>query len=145
MSAPLHSDIGLATKSPTRSRCSAYPQNTRTSGGWLTKCGWCARTTDINQRESLKVTRPPLPALLPVNASILSKNMLSLSVTAKDSQQDSGMLLLKAAGLPNSGRPSANFSQSDQPPLSCFVSCSGGRVIEPKLDASVMEAFWKKN
>src|SRR5579864_4326475 len=121
MSAPVHSDIGLATKSPTRSGCSAYPQNTLTSAGWLTKCGWCGSTTDISQRESLKVTRPPVPGLLPVKASILSKNTVSFNVTANDSHDDSAMLLLKAAGLPNSGRPSASFSHNTQPPLSCFV------------------------
>ena len=54
------------------------------------------------------------------------------------------MQLLKAAGLPNSGWPSASFSQRAQPPLSALVSFLGALVIEPRLEASVMEPFCKK-
>ena len=54
------------------------------------------------------------------------------------------MLELKGAGLPNSGRPSAIFSQSFQPSLSALVKCGGALVIEPRLEASVMEPFCKK-
>lgn len=35
-----------------------------------------ARTTDISERESLKVTSPPVPALLPVKASIWTANTI---------------------------------------------------------------------
>ena len=48
-------------------------------------------TTDISQLESLNVTRPPVPALLPENASILSKKRGSRQVTVNDSQYDSGI------------------------------------------------------
>ena len=41
------------------------------------------------------------------------------------------MQLLKAAGLPNSGRPSDSLSQSVQPPLSSLVSFRGAVVMEP--------------
>ena len=53
------------------------------------------------------------------------------------------MCELNADGLPNSGRPSASFSQSRQPPLSAFVNASGGLDIVPKLEASTIEPFWK--
>ena len=55
------------------------------------------------------------------------------------------MQLLKAAGLPNSGWPSASFSQRVQPPLSALVSFLGALVIEPRLEASVMEPFCKED
>ena len=38
----------------------------------------------------------------------------------------------------------ASFSQSVQPPLSALVSLAGAFVIEPRLEASVIEAFCKK-
>lgn len=40
-----------------------------------------------------------------------------MSVTVNDSQHDWAMQLLKAAGLPNSARPFASFSQRVHPPL----------------------------
>ncbi len=51
------------------------------------------------------------------------------------------MLELNAAGLPNSGRPLAIFSHSAQPWLSSLVSFWGGLVIEPRLEASVIDPF----
>ena len=54
------------------------------------------------------------------------------------------MLELKAAGLPNSDRLSASLSHNVQPLLSTFVRCSGGLFIDPRLEASVIEPFWKK-
>src|ERR1039458_2958888 len=54
------------------------------------------------------------------------------------------MQLLKAAGLPNPGRASASFSQRVQPPLSALVSLAGALVMEPRLEASVMEPFCMK-
>ena len=54
------------------------------------------------------------------------------------------MQLLKAEGLPNCGRPSANFSQSVQLLLSFLASFAGAFVIEPRLEASVMEPFCMK-
>src|SRR5476649_860096 len=98
---------------------------------------------DISQRESLNVTRPPVPARLPLKRSILSKNTLSFKVTVYDAHHDSGMLELNVAGRPKSGRPSAIFSHSSQPWLSFFVRRGGALVIVPKLDASVIEALVK--
>src|ERR1039458_4729659 len=144
MSAPLHSVIGFGTKLPTRSGNSAYPQNTCTSAGWFTKCGCWASTMDVSQFESLNVTSPPVPASLPLNCCILSKNAGFFSVTVNDSQQDCAMQLLKATGLPNCDRPFASFSQRVQPPLSTLVSFLGALVIEPRLEASVMEPFCMK-
>jgi hypothetical protein len=65
---------------------------------------------DISQFESLNVTSPPVPASLPLNRFISSKNAGSLSVTVNDSQHDCAMQLLNAAGLPNSGLPLASSS-----------------------------------
>ena len=65
-------------------------------------------------------------------------------MTVNDSQHDWAMQLLKALGLPNSGRPFASFSQRVQPPLSAFVSFLGAAVMEPTLEASVMEPFCRK-
>src|ERR1035441_10089642 len=86
---------------------------------------------DVNQFESLNVTSPPVPASLPLNCCILSKNAGFFSVTVNDSQQDCAMQLLKATGLPNCDRPFASFSQRVQPPLSTLVSFLGALVIEP--------------
>src|ERR1035438_3350630 len=99
---------------------------------------------DISQSESLNVTNPPVPGSFPLNSVIWSKNAGFFSVTVNDSQQDCAMQLLKAAGLPNCGRPAAIFSQSVQPPLSSLVSFSGALLIEPRLEASVMEPFCRK-
>src|ERR1017187_5825773 len=99
---------------------------------------------DVSQFESLNVTSPPVPASLPLNCCILSKNAGFFSVTVNDSQHDCAMQLLKAAGLPNSDRPFASFSQRVQPPLSTLVSFLGALVIEPRLEASVMEPFCMK-
>src|ERR1035438_8440820 len=99
---------------------------------------------DISQFESLNVTSPPVPCSFPLNCSIVSKKAGFLSVIVNDSQHDCAMQRLKAAGLPNSGRPSASFSQRSQPPLSALVSLRGAHVIDPRLEASVMEPFCKK-
>ena len=48
-----------------------------------------------------------MPASLPLNRLISPKNAGFLSVTVNDSQHDWAMQLLKALGLPNSGRPFA--------------------------------------
>src|SRR5271165_4574443 len=96
---------------------------------------------DISQLESLKVTSPPVPASLPVNRYMPSKNAGLRSVTVNDSQQDCAILPLKALGSPNSGRPSASFSQRHHPPLSNLVSFLGALAIDPRLEASVMDAF----
>src|ERR1035437_7365496 len=99
---------------------------------------------DISQLESLNVTRPPVPSSFPLNWVIWSENAGFFSVTVKDSQLDCAMQLLKAAGLPTPGRPSASFSQSVKPPLSALVNLAGALVIEPRLEASVMEPFCRK-
>src|ERR1700736_4944582 len=99
---------------------------------------------DMSQFESLNVTSPPVPGSLPLNCLILSKKAGFFSVTVNDSQQDCSMQLLKAAGLPNWGRPCASFSQRVQPPLSALVSLGGALVIDPRLEASVMEPFCTK-
>src|SRR5665647_1776641 len=96
---------------------------------------------DISQFESLNVTSPPVPASLPLNLSIWSKNSGCFSVTVNDSQQDCAMQLLNAAGLPKCGRPAASFSHSAQLPLSALVSFAGALDIEPRLEASVMDPF----
>src|ERR1700722_3566130 len=96
---------------------------------------------DISQFESLNVTRPPVPGSFPLNRSISSKNVGFFRVTVNDSQEDCAIEPLNAAGLPNSGRPSASFSQRVQPPLSALLSGVGAVVIEPKLDASVIDPF----
>src|ERR1700737_3272333 len=98
---------------------------------------------DISQFESLNVTRPPVPGSFIVNRCIASKNAGLFSVTVNDSQHDWAMQLLNAAGLPNSGRPRATFSHKSQLLLSALVSSGGTLVMEPRLDASVMEPFWR--
>ena len=91
------------------------------------KCGWRARTTDINQRESLRVTSPPVPAAFPVNRSISSKNVLSLRVTVKESHFDSLMLRVKTSGRPKSSDFLASSSQRVQdPPGSSAFRVAGG-------------------
>src|ERR1035438_10914590 len=84
ISAPWHSAIGFGTKLPTRSGNSEYPQNTCTPAGWFGKCGWWASTMDISQFESLSVTSPPMPASLPLNWLIASKNRGFFSDSLKD-------------------------------------------------------------
>src|SRR3954470_10667911 len=98
---------------------------------------------DVSQFESLKVTGPPVPASLPLNAFIASKKCGVLHVTVKDSQLDSAIDELDAAGLPNSGRPAAIFSQSAQLWQSALVRRDGGLSCVPRLVASVIEPFWK--
>src|ERR1039458_5739404 len=92
----------------------------------------------------LKISSSESSSRLSSSSTIRSKNAGFFSVTVNDSQQDCAMQLLKAAGLPNSGWPSASFSQRAQPPLSALVSFLGALVIEPRLEASVMEPFCKK-
>src|ERR1700690_1741311 len=99
---------------------------------------------DISQFESLNVTSPPVPGSLPLNLVIRLKNAGFFSVTVNDSQHDCAILLLKTEGFPNSGWPTASFSQSAQPLLSALVNFLGALVMEPTLEASVIEPFWKK-
>src|SRR5256885_17225558 len=103
------------------------------------KCGWWASTIDMSQFESLKVTKPPVPASLPLNCAIASKNSGFCSVTVNDSQQDCAMQLLKAPGLLKPGRFVARFSHSVQPPPSVLLRCGGASLIQPRLDESGME------
>ena len=42
-------------------------------GRLVGKCGWCGRTMDMSQFESLKVTSPPVPASLPLNAACIGR------------------------------------------------------------------------
>src|SRR6266436_1360802 len=105
------------------------------------KCGCAASTTDISQFESVKVTRPPVPATLPVNFSISSKKIGSRIVTVNDSHFDSSTLLLNAEGRPNAASLAASVSHSFQAPsvLPSLPCNSAGRVIEPRLEAVVID------
>ena len=69
---------------------------------------------------------------------------MSFNVTVNDAQSDCATRLLNAAGLPNDGRPSASFSHKVQLPLWAFFSLAGAAVMEPRLEASVIEPFCKK-
>src|SRR5450759_942444 len=95
------------------------------------KWGWRGSTIDISQRESTKVTRPPVPALLPVNASMRLKKAESRSVTVNDSHFDSSILRLKTGGRPKSGCVLASVSQSAHDPPGSFFSGLGAAVIDP--------------
>jgi hypothetical protein len=76
-----------------------------------------------------------------VNFSISSKNVESRIVTVNDSHFESSTLPLKAEGLPNSACFFARVSHSAQEPSvspSLAVN-SAGRVIDPRLEADVIE------
>ena len=73
-----------------------------------------------------------------------SKNFGLRQVTVNDSHRLRPIWVLKAAGLPNSGRPAAIFSHSVQPWLSALVMAGGGASMVPRLVASVIEPFWQK-
>src|SRR5512135_3002365 len=93
----------------------------------------------MSQLESVNVTNPPVPALLPVKHSISSKNVGSRSVVVNDSHFEPSMSLLNGTGLPNSGfRFEIVSHRAHSPPVS-FVFSSGADVIEPRLEAAVIE------
>src|ERR1700687_148675 len=104
------------------------------------KGGWAASTTDISQFESVKVTRPPVPATLPVKFSISSKKIGSRIVTVNDRHFDLSTFPLNAAGRPNAASFAASVSHNAQAPsvLPSLACNSAGRVIEPRLEAVVI-------
>ena len=51
---------------------------------------------------------------------------------------------VEGRGIAELRPPFASFSQRVQPPLSALVSFAGALVIEPRLEASVMEPFCRK-
>src|SRR5215472_1370220 len=98
-------------------------------------------TTDISQFDSTKETRPPVPETFPVSCSISLKKVGSRIVTVNDSHFDASTLLLNAAGRPQSECFAASVSHKAQEPSASFPSNLGGVVIDPRLEAAVIEPF----
>src|SRR5881394_2382662 len=93
--------------------------------------GWWKTDNDNTQPESLSVSSPPRPDSLPVSAEIWLLNLVTVSVTVKVIQSESGIRAApkKTSGLPKSVRPCARRSDSAQDrPLTRGL---GASVIDP--------------
>ena len=93
--------------------------NART--GWPAKWGWWASTTDMNQLESVSVTRPPVPAGLPVKCSMCSKNAGVRWVTVNDIQFDRSTSPQNTRGRPKAGSFAAIRSHRAHAPSLCII------------------------
>lgn len=96
----------------------------------------------MSQLLSLKVESAPVPGALWVKASIWVKSSGEVSVTVKDSHDDSGMRVQKLSGWPKSGESAEIAFHSSHAPSSLtagLVGIEGAVVFVPRQELDVMD------
>src|SRR5512144_713795 len=93
----------------------------------------------MNQLESVMVTSPPVPALLPVKPSMWSKKVGSFSVTVNDIHFDCSTLPQNTCGRPNAPSFMAIRSHNAHDPVSLIGLSGAGVVMLPVDELSTIE------
>jgi len=96
---------------------------------------------DMNQAESLKVVRAPVPGALPLKETMASRRAGEERVMVKDSHCDSGTRLRKFWGLPvkEAGSLAARLVQRVQAgSVVVWVRDSGAELVVPREEEETM-------